>query len=115
MLNRSQFCNINRAYNNVDAYTYFLFLCFQNAFLWCLIVRSVSTASVVENVEVIFMLSLTNPKWFAFETVQITSLRLTQATLEAFAKSYLQVGSTNQCSSVRRSLRKRSITDIVVN
>lgn len=62
----------------------------QNAFLWCLIVRSVSTASVVENVEVIFMLSLTNPKWFAFETVQITSLHLTQATLEAFAKSHLQ-------------------------
>ena len=72
--------------------------------------RSVSTASVVENVEVIFMLSLTNPKWSAFEAVQITSLHLTQATLEAFAKSHLQVGGTNQCSSVRRPLRKRSIT-----
>lgn len=98
--NRSQLCNTNWAYNNFDSHTYFLVLDFQNAFLWCLTVRSVSTVPVVGNVEMIFMLSLTNPKWFAFEAVQITSWHLTQATLEASAKSYLQVSGVNQCSSV---------------
>ena len=68
---------------------FFFFCCLQNANPWYPTVQSVSTLYVVENVRVTFMLSSTNPEWFAFGVAQTTSLLTTQATLENTARNRL--------------------------
>ena len=68
---------------------YDFFCCLQNANPWYPTVQSVSTLYVVENVRVTFMLSSTNPEWFAFGVAQTTSLLTTQATLENTARNRL--------------------------